>query len=66
VLRSVLSVVLALAFVAGSFPAAAPPAPSDPELVKGIRQVDEGDYDAAPPSTRGRAASSSAPARPKG
>jgi len=33
--------------VAGSLPAAAQPAPSDSEVVKGIRQVDEGDYDAA-------------------
>jgi len=46
-LRHVLSVVLAWGLVAGSFPAAAQPAPSDSEVVKGIRQVDEGDYDAA-------------------
>lgn len=46
-LRKVLSVVLALGFLGVSFPAAAQPAPSDPEVVKGIRQVDEGDYDAA-------------------
>jgi hypothetical protein len=47
VLRKTLSVVLALAFLGASFPAAAQPAPSDPEVAKGIRQVDEGDYDAA-------------------
>jgi len=47
VLRKILSVVLALGFVAGSFPAAAQPAPSDPDVAQGIRQVDEGDYDAA-------------------
>jgi hypothetical protein len=45
-LRHVLSVVLAWGLVAGSFPAAQP-APSDSEVIKGIRQVDEGDYDAA-------------------
>jgi len=47
VLRKVLSVVLALALLGVSLPAGAQPAPSDPEVVKGIRQVDEGDYDAA-------------------
>ncbi len=46
-LRKVLSVVLALALLGVSLPAGAQPAPSDPEVVKGIRQVDEGDYDAA-------------------
>lgn len=46
-LRNALSVVLAWGLVAGSLPAAAQPAPSDPDVVKGIRQVDEGDYDAA-------------------
>ena len=45
--RKVLSVVLALGLLGVTFPAAAQPAPSDPEVVKGIRQVDEGDYDAA-------------------
>jgi tetratricopeptide (TPR) repeat protein len=47
VLRKVLSALLALGLLGVSFPAPAQPAPSDPEVVKGIRQVDEGDYDAA-------------------
>jgi len=47
VLRKALSVALALGFLSGPLPAAAQPAPSDPEVIRGIRQVDEGDYDAA-------------------
>ncbi len=46
-LRKVFILVLSATFLAGSFPLAAQPAPSDPEVVKGMRQVDEGDYDAA-------------------
>lgn len=45
--RKVLILMLTVGFLSGSFPAASQPAPSDPEVVKGIRQVDEGDYDAA-------------------
>jgi hypothetical protein len=47
VLRKVLNALLALGLLGVSFPAPAQPAPSDPEVVKGLRQVDEGDYDAA-------------------
>ena len=46
-LRKVFILVLTATFLAGSFPVAAQPAPSDPEVAKGVRQVDEGDYDAA-------------------
>ena len=47
VLRKALSIVLAAGFLSGPLPAAAQPAPSDPDVVRGIRQVDDGDYDAA-------------------
>lgn len=46
-LRKALSVVVALGFLGAPSPATAQTIPSDAELVKGIRQVDEGDYDSA-------------------
>lgn len=42
-----LRVFLAFGLAIGSAPSHAQQAPSDPEVLKGIRQVDEGDYDAA-------------------
>ena len=46
-LRKALSGMLALGLLGAPSPTTAQSAPSDAELVKGIRQVDEGDYDAA-------------------
>ena len=46
-LRKALSGVLALGLLGAPSPTTAQSPPSDAELVKGIRQVDEGDYDAA-------------------
>lgn len=45
--RKGLRVFLAFGLAVGSAAAHAQQAPSDPEVLKGIRQVDEGDYDAA-------------------
>jgi hypothetical protein len=47
VVRKALSVVLALGLLGTPVPVTAQTAPSDPEVAKGVRQVDEGDYDAA-------------------
>jgi hypothetical protein len=47
VLRNALCLLLALGLLAGAPIAAQTPAATDPEVTKGIRQVDEGDYDAA-------------------
>jgi hypothetical protein len=46
-LRKALSVVLALGLLGAPFPLPAQTASTDPEVAKGVRQVDEGDYDAA-------------------
>ena len=43
----VATLVLTLAFLGFPLPAPAQPAATDPEVVKGIRQVDDGDYDDA-------------------
>ena len=46
-LRKICILVVTATLLARPFPLTAQPAPSDPEVVKGMRQVDEGDYDAA-------------------
>jgi tetratricopeptide (TPR) repeat protein len=47
VLRKALSLVLALGLLGIPSPTAAQSVPTDPDVAKGVRQVDEGDYDAA-------------------
>jgi len=47
VTRAALRVVLSLALALGSVPSGAQAPPSDAEVLKGIKQVDDGDYDAA-------------------